>query len=144
MKVRIPMKKTLRILAPMLLSMIPAFAQDELTTWGYPNGRLWAQLKERDKSMFLGGMRSALQYLRFAASGSSSTNCADLIIEFPQGVTINEIMKGIDQFYDDPSNSRSPVVYAYGYIRSKMAGATRGELDEFLERLRKSLQEVPK
>ena len=56
---------------------------------------------------------------------------------FPVTLVIADVVKGVDKFFSEPENLGFLIVDAVGIFARKAAGASQGEIDLQMARLRK-------
>jgi hypothetical protein len=100
------------------------------------NGRLWIELDQMQRVLYLGAFRDAyvLSKVRLDKDGSSC-NCQ---IEWAARFTIGDFVKALDRFYDDPENVLIPIPLAFLHLNERFKGVwTEEKLQETLRNLRR-------
>jgi hypothetical protein len=54
-----------------------------------------------------------------------------------KGFRFGDLRQQVDKFYEDRSNIRIPIAYAYFFVIKKMHGTKQKDLDEYASELRK-------
>jgi hypothetical protein len=105
---------------------VSALDPDSLTTGGLYNGRGWVTANSGEKLYFVMAFGDAL-IVETKVSGvyfGESTN--------------GEIVKGLDQFYEDPANASIPVPFAMKLFARKVSGASAEDLAARTAELRRN------
>lgn len=112
-----------------------ACAADPLeATGGFSNGRLWTRLPEPSKLAYVAGIGEAGALCDTRAKGN--------LYLFNETMARDEVAKAIDQVYSDPTNMALPVVGVYRYVAMKATGASAGDLEAELARLRSTAKHL--
>jgi hypothetical protein len=148
--------------ASVLLSWITGaclFAQQQDNrTNGWLNGRGWKTSEIGVKYGIVLGMSDAFdlgrtRLLSCLAEGAKATMtpqgapsaatkqiiqaCNDLP-SIPGGTSYGDVVLAIDKFYEDTTNTRIPIVYAFEYVGNKIKGAPPADLETLLASLRRA------
>lgn len=107
----------------------------------FSNGKSWKAVDMQSRIMWVQGIQEGMGFLvREVYPHTSVADRAMIENEFlasmVQGFRNSDVVKQIDEFYEDSSNLRIPVVDAYKYTVKKMQGAKQRELDDYGAHLR--------
>ncbi|MGH9201758.1 MAG: hypothetical protein ACRD2A_11050 [Vicinamibacterales bacterium] len=120
------------ILAPALAKgQSQRFGPDELTS-GRVNGRAWGQLSVEERAAYLFGLESGLA-LSADLSGDYKT-FADLTVK---GFKFGDLANEVEVFYQDRSNLRIPITFAYVYVTKRIHGDSPQSLESYAAELRR-------
>jgi len=124
-----------------------SYAQDLSTTMKTGlafNGRFWDQLSLDGKIGYVIGVVEGIGEVPYHAKnecvcalGAVNETMKALYGEKADALYI-ETAQAIDVFFKEPANRRIAVIDAMKYVAKKMSGATKRELEEYEEVLRKS------
>jgi hypothetical protein len=128
------------------------------TTLGHVNARYWQSLSITSKADFLIGfvdgysealpsgipwdLRKIVGEDKVAAATKAIESSRSLAWYFPDKMSYGELMKGIDQLYENPENIRLPIRDALEVFTRKANGATQAQIDDVLAARRKSVHDV--
>ena len=148
------MSRSLTLIALLLTATVsplsPQTTDEEETTnvqvtkqleLGFSNGNRWQAVDRQSRIMWVQGIEEGMALmLREAYPHFSVTDRAVMEKKFKalliQGFRTSDVVKQIDEFYEDSSNLRIPVVDAYKYTIRKMHGAKQRELEDYAAQLR--------
>lgn len=133
------------ICAITLFSSISLFSQpseEETCTQGWSNGKAWEIFDHQSKINFLVGIESGINLIgnELAIIGAleEENKTYALIKSFTiKGFRFSDIVQQIDSFYQDRSNIRIPIAYAYAFIVRKMSGDNPEDMDTYVSNLRR-------
>lgn len=139
-----------RFLMLMMLMILGTLAQPSpYMTHGMYNGVTWRDSSYVEKAMFVDGAMGA--YIRefFAVVVSQPGQCAESVkAAAPSWINLGpnkadgaaavDFVRGMDTLYQDEANIAIPMINAFQYSGMKLGGATKQELDEYLNIERKS------
>jgi hypothetical protein len=123
---------------------VPAHSQETPTkeeTAGRPNGRLWQNLDEQKRILFLWGIDAGLQLCcdqtRAPHQGKwkYDPQCKELIAR--PALMYSDWAQEITAFYKEKSNIRIPIQFAYMYAVSKAQGVKPEDLSTYASELRR-------
>ena len=113
-------------------------AETDQTANSY-NGRAWRTFSIEQKLGWLGGYRDGLQVGLVAACGSQQpSGCLETAHNklIPTGLTNQEVIEWIDDFYAPPENRLIPVWDALGTLCGKTNGDSTQETERKIDRSR--------
>lgn len=135
------------IILVVLFFSISLFAQDKIYTKGLPNGYAWtapalnttpiyakeesllASLEQRN---VLSKIDSSINKRSFPLGCDSDI---DKLLHKNTSVEIEDVVKKIDEFYDNKENLIIPILGAYCYNIKKLAGYDEGKLESYRQEL---------
>lgn len=96
------------------------------------NGRSWEKLDYAGKLGFVCGLFDGITLFYSAAEtrGRDGLDGVYRNLSVPADLTVGDVVKGVDEFYQDGENQDLPAVCGYLYVTSK----TRGEPSESMKR----------
>lgn len=106
-------------------------AQVSDSTAGFKNGRFWGALDSTGRLSFLIGFFEGLGAEAFPKVG-----------DYSSGLSYGETVKGIDPFYEDPSNAPVPIVSAMVVVKRKVEGVPPDEVARRIAAVRKVWSEA--
>jgi hypothetical protein len=110
-------------------------APDRTDVWS--NGRAWSQMDELRKTGWVEGYAEGF---RLTCNEKSDKPIA----HFPWKLSVGEIMRGIDHFYENtPESAPVPLFMAVTYVALKANGSTESQLDTFAANARKIMWAAP-
>ena len=132
----------------LFLSMLPSvtFSQkdeDESSTHGWANGRYWVGLSLDAKIQHLYGIEAGINLFAEELKSKTKTESEWNRVEELRkklmigGFRFSDVAQQVDKFFEDRSNIRIPVDYAYLYSVRKMSGESPSQLEYYLASLRK-------
>jgi hypothetical protein len=118
---------------------------DELETQGWSNGKAWELLDTQSKITYLVGIENGLSLYSEEITSLmklSDNPQIDLVQKldrkfFVTGFRFTDLVQQVNRFYDDRSNIRIPIAFAYYYVIKKMLGSTQDELNNYASELRR-------
>ncbi|HQN19291.1 MAG TPA: hypothetical protein PKV86_09135 [Syntrophobacteraceae bacterium] len=98
------------------------------------NGRSWEKLDYAGKLGFVCGLFDGITLFWSAATTGKKVDLDNVYhsLSTPGSLTVGDIVKGIDEFYDDTANLRLPAVCAYLFFASKSRGDSAESLNKRL------------
>jgi len=117
--------------------------EDESSTKGWANGHYWEVIDKDAKIQHLYGVEAGLNLFAKELSGRVKTDSDWNRIENLRkeltvtGFRFGDVAQQLDKFFEDRSNIRIPVAYAYLYSVKKMSGETPETLERYLASLRR-------
>lgn len=118
------------------------------TYYRWTNGRAWLSLGDNAKVAMVAGIEQGLILSVRENWGAVPKPTRQTLVKTAGqvtvgGITFNQLVLQIDNFYLMPGNLRVPVVDAYLYALSKLKGASKGKLEGMVKRLRKTYPMPP-
>lgn len=109
--------------------------------WG-ANGRPWRRLGTEAKITLLNGIQEGIWLMIQEASYRSDATLAHSFADTSKSITISgvrfiDLVKQIDNFYQQENNTPIPVIEAYRYTVKKLKGVPKEDLEKQMARLRK-------
>jgi hypothetical protein len=98
------------------------------------NGRSWEKLDYSGKLGFVCGLFDGITLFWAAAEAGKKGDLEPVYhgLSVPSSLTVGDVVKGIDEFYEDADNIKLPATCAYLYYAYK----SRGDSHESLEKRR--------
>jgi len=135
--------RALLIAALIVISLCTPFAavavqpngllEPEEMTSGYPNGRAWQHLPAGSRNVFLWGVEAGVVLV-----AESQKNDALYGRFTVSGFRFSNLVSEVDHFYEEGSNIRIPIVFAYAYVVKKIKGDSPRNLDDYASALRRT------
>jgi hypothetical protein len=96
------------------------------------NGRSWEKLEYSGKLGFVCGLFDGVTLFWSAAETGKKSNLEGVYkaLSIPASFTVGDVVKGMDEFYEDGENQQLPAICAYLFIAYK----SRGESAEAMGR----------
>lgn len=110
--------------------------------YSWTNGRAWKVLDGQSKIAFLTGTEEGIYLLLRQSWERTNLDSEKQLLEREAGqLTVtgfrfSDLVQQIDDFYQDSSNVRIPIVDAYIYTLRKLKGAKKQDLDDYAAELR--------
>jgi hypothetical protein len=110
-----------------------------------PNGRFWLTMDRNSKLAFVMGCEEAItfsQIMKVATDSKSPKGDEGLVAArrfYPIGVTRQEAVRFLDQFFSAPENSRLLIAEGIYVFAMKMQGKSATEIETELRFMRMSL-----
>jgi hypothetical protein len=118
------------------------FADDEVMTGRYLNGRTWQLLDVRGKLMYVTAYQEGygMALLNWLATAKGKPTVEELHRQEKHyttdgAFTTDDIIQQMNTFFSEPSNLSLPLPSAFMYVIKKFRGATIKELSDFRARL---------
>lgn len=113
--------------------------------WG-SNGRPWRRLGTEAKTTLLNGIQEGIMLMIQEASYGTDAALAHSFADTSKSITISgvrflDLVKQIDNFYQQANNTPIPVIEAYRYTVKKLKGVAKEDLEKQMARLRKTYAE---
>ncbi len=138
------------ILAVLPHQVVAQTLENEQTTKGmtgqdrysWANGRAWKVLDAQSRITFLDGIEEGIYLLLRQSWEKTNVDAEKRLLEKEadqltvRGFRFYDLVQQIDDFYQDSSNVRIPVVDAYIYTLRKLKGAKKQELENYAAELR--------
>ncbi|MDP8991216.1 MAG: hypothetical protein M3N41_14190 [Acidobacteriota bacterium] len=99
-----------------------------MQTEGLNNGRLWATLPDASKTMYVAGAVDA------TIMACEKDEWKKL---FAANLSVGEVLKSLNRFYDEPTNAPVPVTYAMTVVKMKAEGASADSIERTTANLRR-------
>jgi hypothetical protein len=96
------------------------------------NGKSWEKLDYNGKLGFVCGLFDGITLFWSAAEGGKKGDLDSVYhgLSIPSNLTVGDVVKGIDEFYQDAGNIKLPAICAYLFFAYK----ARGDSNEVLEK----------
>jgi hypothetical protein len=103
------------------------------------NGKSWEKLDYNGKLGFVCGLFDGITLFWSAAEGGKRGELDSVYhgLSIPSNLTVGDVVKGIDEFYNDAGNVKLPAICAYLYFAHKARGDAGEVLDKRLAVWRK-------
>ena len=140
-------KTRMKISLSFVLLVCAAFAQDltSMQTGLSFNGRYWSTLTTESKMAFVVGVIEGIGAVPMHAP--DDCQCAlkattgTMKALYGEKSLYIETVQEVDNFYKEPANRRITIVDAMAYGARRLEGASKKELDEMEESLRKAINQ---
>lgn len=137
------MTRILTLITLMILGTLAVKTQDDpspFKTHGMLNGVAWRSYSFREKLLYVGGASDGFidGIYRVLPRESECRRTVEAAIPdwIRSNVTGAGIIKEMDSFYEDGANISLPTSDAFEYSEMKLSGATKKELDDYLNAIR--------
>ena len=103
------------------------------------NGRSWEKLDYSGKLGFVCGLFDGITLFWSAAEGVKKGDLDAVYhgLSIPSTLTVGDVVKGMDEFYEDAANTMLPAICAYLYYANKSRGESGESLGKRLALWRK-------
>jgi hypothetical protein len=110
------------------------------------NGRSWDHLDYSGKLGFVCGLYDGITLFYSSAEARKTTGKGSLAAIYnslaaPSSLTVGDVVKGMDEFYQDTANAPLPAICAYLHFVYKSKGDSRESIDEHIAAWRKMFRD---
>jgi len=131
------------ILALSILIIGPVHSQSpvnqsvsNLTTGGHWNGRYWRTLSTNEKTSFMAGYSNAVESVAAVLIGGDFEHFKRTTAIFLPSLTIGEITRALDLFYETPENGPIGITNALHVIASRASGTDAATIEQMVNDMR--------
>lgn len=112
-------------------------------TWANINGRFWLGYSQAEKEAYLIGSGEAIVAVCSDTSTTKTEVAERIQLHTPRELTVNEIRRALDRFFEAPENVLIPVLDAIRIVAMKERGRPQAEIDAELSTLRLLAMHAP-
>ena len=126
------MKRITTVIVVAVICFTMAFqvnADSNIKVWGR-RGPAWLHCSAYEKHSYVQGVLDGLAFADFKVEGEA----------VPTTVSVDRIVKAVDQFYEDERNYRVPMPFTLKLMSMELSGKSKAELASELARLRERFQ----
>ncbi len=114
-----------------------ATSGDDISSARLLNGHAWLDMTMLQKATYLRGVYDGVLQARYILAASKDKEADGQLAQVAiRTMTFRETVIALDGFYADTSNVAVPIVYAHEWLKHKVGGASRSELDDEAAKLR--------
>lgn len=114
-----------------------AASDDDISSARLLNGHAWLAMTATQKVTYLRGMYDGVLWARYILAGTKVDQADEVLSQVQiKSMTFGEMASAIDSFYGDTSNVQVPVALAHEWLKHKVGGASKPELDDEATKLR--------
>jgi hypothetical protein len=116
---------------------------DEYHTKGFLTGRMWNELSEGGKVMYINGLLDGQDLSVLTLQDNKiSKQIQQAVMYYADGYRVDDYVKTINAFYKEPANVRVPMLWAYKYASTKLKGASEAKLNELVANYRQQVAQA--
>ena len=120
------------------LTMTVGWAQADIKTGRYLNGRAWNTMSDDSRVSYAIGFNDALMAARIMTM-AEEPKCTPIIErQIPEGFNLTELADAVTLFYNDPTNVRIPIHNAFRLTFKKMQGIPSEEYERIVAAMRRA------